>query len=186
MNWQEHLRTQGFAHFPDLTPEPLIRAALEAIEMDLNSNYDAERQVEYDNRSYCPDLKGTPPIMNLLLQSPVHDLLDEIFEAHKLGWDGGQIAIRRAHNFPEPVLPTPHLDGFASGVNGLDEGKIYNYTVLVGVFLTPVRSEFAGNFTVWPGSHNVYERYFRERGPRAMSEPSPAPEIGEPRGGKGP
>jgi hypothetical protein len=180
MNWQEHLRTQGFAHFPGLTPEPLIRAALEAIEMDLNSNYDAERQVEYDNRSYCPDLKGTPPIMNLLLQSPVHDLLDEIFEADKLGWDGGQIAIRQAHNFPEPVPPTPHLDGFASGANGLDEGKIYNHTVLVGVFLTPVRSEFAGNFTVWPGSHNVYEKYFRERGPRAMSEPPPAPEIGEP------
>ena len=180
MSWQEHLRTHGFAHFPGLTPEPLIRAALEAIEMDLNSNYDTERQVEYDNRSYCPDLKGTPPIMNLLLQSPVHDLLDEIFEADKLGWDGGQIAIRRAHNFPEPVPPTPHLDGFASGVNGLDEGKIYNHTVLVGVFLTPVRSEFAGNFTVWPGSHNVYEKYFRERGPRAMSEPPPAPEIGEP------
>lgn len=127
MNWQEHLRTQGFAHFPGLTPEPLIRAALEAIEMDLNSNYDAERQVEYDNRSYCPDLKGTPPIMNLLLQSPVHDLLDEIFEADKLGWDGGQIAIRRAHNVPEPIPPTPHLDGFASGANGLDEGKIYNH-----------------------------------------------------------
>ena len=180
MNWQEHLRTQGFAHFTGLTPEPLIRAALEAIEMDLNSNYDAERQVEYDNRSYCPDLKGTPPIMNLLLQSPVHDLLDEIFEADKLGWDGGQIAIRRAHNVPEPIPPTPHLDGFASGTNGLDEGKIYNHTVLVGVFLTPLRSEFAGNFTVWPGSHNVYEKYFRERGPRAMSEPPPAPEIGEP------
>ncbi|HEU0252764.1 MAG TPA: hypothetical protein VFR12_06995 [Pyrinomonadaceae bacterium] len=180
MNWQEHLRTQGFAQFPGLTPEPLIRAALEAIEMDLSSNYDPERQVEYDNRSYCPDLKGTPPIMNLLSQSPVYNLLDGIFEVDKLGWDGGQIAIRRAHNFPEPVPPTPHLDGFASGTNGLDEGKIYNHTVLVGVFLTSVRSEFAGNFTVWPGSHHVYENYFRKRGPRAMSEPMPASEIGEP------
>ena len=180
MSWQEQLRTQGFAHFPGLTPEPLVRAAREAIENDLSSNYDPERKTEYDNRSFCPDLKGTPPIMNLLEQSPVHKLLDDIFELGNIGWDGGQIAIRQAHNFPEPVPPVPHIDGFASGRNGLDEGKIYNHTVLVGVFLTPVRSEFAGNFTVWPGSHYVYENYFRERGPRAMSEEPPAPDIGEP------
>ncbi len=180
MSWQEQLRTQGFAHFPGLTPEPLVRAAREAIETDLSINYDPERKTEYDSRSFCPDLKGTPPIMNLLVQSPAHKMLDEIFELEKIGWDGGQIAIRQAHNVPEPVAPVPHIDGFASGTNGLDEGKIYNHTVLVGVFLTPVRSEFAGNFTVWPGSHYVYENYFRERGPQAMSEPAPVPEIGEP------
>lgn len=180
MSWQEQLRTQGFAQFPGVTPEPLVRAAREAIETDLSINYDPERKTEYDSRSFCPDLKGTPPIMNLLVQSPVHKMLDDIFELEKIGWDGGQIAIRQAHNVPEPVPPVPHIDGFASGANGLDEGKIYNHTVLVGVFLTPVRSEFAGNFTVWPGSHYVYENYFRQRGPRAMSEPTPTPDIGEP------
>ncbi len=118
--------------------------------------------------------------MNLISQSPVYNILDEIFEIDNIDWDKGQIAIRRAHNHPEPIPPTPHIDGFASGVNGLDEGKIYNHTVLVGVFLTPVRSEFAGNFTVWPGSHYVYEKYFRVRGPGAMREPAPTPEIGPP------
>lgn len=178
--WHERLLNQGYAHFPGLTPRPLISAALKAIDFDRSNNYDPERQTEYDSQSYCPQLRGTPPIMDLLVRSPVHAILDEIFELEKLGWDGGQIAIRRAHNHPEPVPPTPHIDGFASGTNGLDEGKIYNHTVLVGVFLTPVRTELAGNFTVWPGSHNVYENYFRERGPRAMSEPHPALEIGEP------
>jgi hypothetical protein len=180
MNWQERLRTQGFAQFAGLTPEPLIRDARNAIERDLSGNYDPKRQSEYDNQSYCPQLKGTSPIMNLLLQSPVHNILDEIFGLDEIDWDKGQIAIRRAHNHPEPIPPTPHIDGFSSGVNGLDEGKIYNHTVLVGVFLTPVQTEFAGNFTVWPGSHYVYENYFRVRGPRAMSEPPPAPEIGQP------
>jgi hypothetical protein len=179
-NWRDRLRTLGFAHFPGLTQRTLITAALEAIEFDLRSNYDPERQTEYDSQSYCPQLRGTPPIMNLLLQSPVQNMLEEVFELNKIGWDGGQIAIRRAHNHPEPVPPTPHLDGFASGTNGLDEGKIYNHTLLVGVFLTPVWNEFAGNFTVWPGSHCVYENYFRERGPLAMKEPHPTPEIGEP------
>lgn len=180
MNWQEHLRTQGFAQFAGLTPGPLINAARDAIELDLSSNYDPERQSEYDSRSYCPDLKGTTPILNLLIQSPVYNLLEEIFELGKIDWDGGQIAIRRAHNVPKAVPPEPHIDGFASGLNGVPEGKIYNHTVLVGVFLTPVQSAFAGNFTVWPGSHHVYENYFRARGPCAMSEPMPKPEIGEP------
>jgi hypothetical protein len=180
MNWKEQLRTQGFAQFPRLTPVPLINAARDAIEHDLNNNYDPERKVEYDNQSYCPDLKGTAPIMNLLEQSPARNLLDEIFEIDNIDWDKGQIAIRRAHNYPEPVPPTPHIDGFSSGLNALSEGRIYNHTVLVGVFLTPVQREFAGNFTIWPGSHYVYEDYFRSRGPRAMSEPAPTPKIGEP------
>jgi Phytanoyl-CoA dioxygenase (PhyH) len=180
MNWQAQLRQQGFAQFGELTPRPLIDAALDAIEIDRNTNFDPERQIEYDNRSYCPGLRATSPIMNLLSQSPVLNLLDEIFELDKIGWSDGQVAIRRAHNFTEPVPPTPHIDGFSTGLNGLEEGRIYNHTILVGVFLTPVTRTFAGNFTVWPGSHYIYENYFRERGTRAMSEPMPTPEVGEP------
>ena len=180
MNWQEQLRTQGYAQFGGLTSERLVMTARQAIERDLSSNYEPARQVEYDNQSYCPALRGTPPILNLLTESPVLELLDQAIGVDKLAWDGGQIAIRRAHNHYEPAPPEPHLDGFASGLNGLDAGKIYNHTILVGVFLTPVASEFAGNFTVWPGSHHVYEKYFRERGPQAMREPAPTLEIGEP------
>lgn len=180
MNWQEHLRTRGYAHFAGITPAPLVTAALKAIELDLSSNYDPDRQVEYDNRSYCPDLRTTSPIMSLLNESPVLKILDEVFGLEKIDWDNGQIAIRRAHNTPKPTPPVPHIDGFSSGLNGLDEGKIYNHTATVGVFLTPTTNKFAGNFTVWPGSHYVYESYFQERGPRAMSEPIPTPEIGQP------
>ena len=180
MNWQEHLRAHGYAHFAGITPEPLVRAARQAIELDLTTNFDPGRQAEYDNRSYCPDLRRSPPIMNLLTESPVLKVLDDIFGLDQIDWDGGQIAIRRAHNFPKPITPEAHIDGFASGLNGVDEGKIYNHTVTVGVFLTPTQHAFAGNFTVWPGSHDVYEHYFQERGPRAMHEPMPTPEIGQP------
>lgn len=180
MRWQEQFRSQGYARFEGLTPEPLVRAALKAIEHDLATNYEPELQSQYDNQSYCPRLRGTPSVMDLLLKSPVHNILDETFGLEHIDWDGGQIAIRRAHNHPEPVPPEAHIDGFSSGLNGLEEGRIYNHTILVGVFLTPVRKTFAGNFTVWPGSHNIYERYFRERGPRAMRESPPTPDLGEP------
>jgi hypothetical protein len=180
MTWHNHLRDHGYAQFPRLVPGPMVQTALTAIEEDLLQNYDPLRQVEYDNRSYCPDLRTTPPIMDLLEASPARSILDEVFGAGNVEWDRGQIAIRRAHNHPDQIAPTPHIDGFASGLNGLDGGKIYSLTALVAVFLTPVSQPFAGNYTVWPGSHHVYENYFRVRGERAMSEPMPTPELGQP------
>lgn len=180
MDWRTHLRTHGYAHFPRLVPDSLVGDALAAIGRDMRENYDESRLLEYDHRSFCPDLLGTPPVMNLLEASPARDVLDEALGVESLEWDKGQIAIRRAHNWPEPAAPDPHIDGFAGGLNGLEEGRIYSLTALVGVFLTPVRREFAGNYTVWPGSHYQYERYFRERGERAMSEPMPVLEFGEP------
>lgn len=180
MDWRGQLRAQGFAHFRGLVPQPLVRDALEAIARDLEENYDRGRQLEYDNQSYCPALRGTPPVMNLLEASPARGILEEALGVENVEWDAGQIAVRRAHNHPEPVAPEPHLDGFASGLNGLEGGRVYSLTALVGVYLTPVRRPFAGNYTVWPGSHHLYERYFRERGERAMGEPMPALDLGQP------
>ena len=39
---------------------------------------------------------------------------------------------------------------------------------------------YAGNLTIWPGSHHVLEQYFRERGPRAMEEGLPKADVGSP------
>jgi Phytanoyl-CoA dioxygenase (PhyH) len=180
MDWQDQVRISGYAQFPDITPPELIAAARDAIDRDLRDNYEPVREVEYSNQSYCPDLKGTPPIKNLLEKSPVLNVVDEAVGLDKVAWDGGQIAIRRAHNCDREVPPEPHIDGFASDRNGLEFGRVYNHAVTVGVFLTPLPRAFAGNFAVWPGSHHVYEEYFRERGPVAMKEPMPTPEIGEP------
>jgi hypothetical protein len=180
MDWRTHLRTHGYAHFPRLVPQALVDDALAAMERDMRENYDPERLPEYDHRSFCPGLLGTPPVMNLLEASPARDRLDEALGVDNVEWDKGQIAIRRAHNWPEPAAPDPHIDGFAAGLNGLEAGRIYSLTAVLGVFLTPVRREFAGNYTVWPGSHYTYERYFRERGERAMREPMPVLEFGEP------
>ena len=180
MSWSHRFKTHGFVHFPSLTPASLVIQAREAIERDLENNFDSKRQVEYDNQSYCPDLRGTPSIMNLLEKSPILNIVDEALGLENVAWDNGQIAIRRAHNSGEEIPPEPHIDGFASGLNGLERGRVYNHTALVGIFLTPVSRPFAGNFTVWPSSHHLYEDYFRQRGRRAMSEPPPTPQLGVP------
>jgi hypothetical protein len=69
MDWRDHLRAHGYAHFPRLVPEPLVDAALEAIGRDLVENYDPPRQLEYDNRSYCPDLLGNSCVRPVTLYS---------------------------------------------------------------------------------------------------------------------
>lgn len=53
------------------------------------------------------------------------------------------------------------------------EDELETFTALVGVFLSKVDCDFAGNFTVWPGSHLILEEYFRQRGPQAMYEGMP-------------
>ena len=181
MNWREHLRDEGYVQFPHLTPTSLVQAARRSIENDLKTNYDSSRQAIYDNQSYCPDLQSAPEIVDLFLRSPVYRIIDELLGTENVNVSPAQIAIRKAHNCPEPIPPEPHIDGFASGLNGVPADRIYNHTVLVGVFLTPVVTEFAGNFTVWPKSHCEYERYFRVRGPAAMREPQPVLELGSPK-----
>jgi hypothetical protein len=178
--WKKHLRTQGYALFPRIVPEPLLSAARDAIDRDLRDHFDPQRQIEYDNQSYCPDLRGAPVITALLRQSPMWEILNEALGLENIDHDGGQIAIRRAHNWHEAVPPEPHIDGIPTGVNGLTGDTISNFTALVGVFLTATSRTFAGNFTVWPGSHLAYERYFRERGPGSMREGMPTADPGQP------
>jgi hypothetical protein len=180
MGYREDIRHSGYAVFPGLVPESLMVTARAAIAQDLRSNYDPSREDEYGAISYCPGLRSTPAIANLIEASPALAILDELFGRGRFRWGEGQIAIRRAHNHEREVAPDPHLDGFASGNNGLQPGRIYSHTALLGVFLTRVTRPFAGNFAVWPGSHYQYAQYFRERGPRAMSEPMPVIELGEP------
>ena len=180
MTWREQIRASGYAQFPGLVPITYVSAARSAIDRDLRENYDFSRQGEYDGRSYCPVLRGSRPILDLLEATAASDFLDQALGLETVEWDGGQIAIRKAHNVETAIAPEPHIDGFATESNGLAKGKIYNHTALVGVFLTPVTREFAGNFTVWPGSHVRYEEHFRRRGPVAMNEPMPTLDIGEP------
>ena len=180
----EHLRRNGWALFPVAVSNDLIAAATRAIHADRAHRHDPARQIEYDNISYCPDLRDKPPIRKLLTHSPAKRILDRA-----LGWNEiefsyhGQIAIRQAHNTDKPNPPKPHIDGIAAGDgrNGLAPGSdISSFTALVGVFLTTVDTEFAGNFTVWPGSHHRLEAYFRNRGRDAMREGMPEVELGNP------
>ena len=181
-DWRARFRRDGYVVFPKLCPEPLVAAARAAIDRDLAANYDPARQIEYDHISSCPDLRRSPVLMALLLKSGIRQKLDEAIGFKRLAFDPrAQVALRRAHNAAAPRLPVPHIDGLPTPHNGVPaDVLVLNFTALVGVFLSPVRGDFGGNFTVWPGSHHALERHFREHGPEALRNGMPDVPLGEP------
>jgi hypothetical protein len=55
------LRQDGWAFFPAAVSSDLARPALDAIEADRAHDYEPARQRDYDNISFCPDLRDKPP-----------------------------------------------------------------------------------------------------------------------------
>jgi hypothetical protein len=171
MNWAS-LVDRGYVHVHGLVAHELVARARAAIDDDLRRNYDPAREDAYSGSTYCPAILDAPAITDLLRRSGASDLVDAA-----LGLDAltasPQIAIRWAHNVDRELPLEPHLDGVLPD-------RIANMTAILGVFLTTMPRAFAGNLTVWPGTHRLYEHAFRERGPRAVFEPLPAIELGAP------
>jgi hypothetical protein len=182
-DWRNSLQRDGYARFPGLCPAPLVQAAREAIDQDLATNFDPKRQVEYEHISYCPALQRAPVLRALLTESGIVAKLDEVigFDRLVLCYNVAQIALRRAGNAPRRSPPEPHIDGLPTALNGVPaDVLVRNFTVLVGVFLSSVRGKFAGNFTVWPGSHHRLERHFREHGLETLRNGMPDIPLGPP------
>jgi len=57
-----------------------------------------------------------------------------------------------------------HIDGFPDAIKGLKTGQVQNFTCLLGILLSEVPDDFCGNLTVYPGSHLLLEKFFREKG----------------------
>jgi len=179
--WIDALHSQGYVLFPELIEKSVLQAARKRIDKDLAEHYDSTRQIEYDQRSYCPDLRGSREIMNLLENKSLDYVIDATVGLDRVGHDNGQIAIRKARN-ADKALPThAHIDGIPTPHNGVEGAEIKPFTILIGIFLSEVSREFAGNFTVWPGSHLLLEQHFRERGPSALTEGMPHIPLGEPK-----
>jgi len=180
MDWRASLRDRGYAHFSRVAPPALLAAARAAIAEDLRLRYDAAREHEYGSRTYCPAIVASRPIMDLYERPPVRDILDAALGFEALGHSDGQIAIRWAHNVDREHPPDWHIDGIPSPYNGVPPGPLDTLTAIVGVFLSTQPRAFAGNLTVWPGSHRILARYFRERGPQSLYEPLPELDLGAP------
>jgi hypothetical protein len=178
---RQHFFDQGYVHIPSVVPRERVHAAVRAINSSLGSNgIDPAKLTTFRARSYCPELQSAPEITGLLNDTPVLEVAESMIGRGQVKpATSGQIALRFPSMAPASP-PHPHLDGMYTPTNGVPEGKIMNFTALVGILLSDLPTGDAGNLAVWPGTHHIYEQYFREHGPQSLLTGMPPVELPEP------
>ncbi len=174
------LRDNGFVHVPGVVPRIMVDRALNAINASLGEGIDPAQLTKFRAQSYCPELQRTPVITDLVNKTPALELATQLIGELK-PITGGQIALRFPGGGDPPKVHGPHLDGMYTPTNGVPEGKINSFTMLLGVMLSDVPEPFMGNLAVWPGTHQRYETYFREHGPESLLNGMPPIQLPEPR-----
>ncbi len=170
---------QGYVRVPGVVPRAMVNDALRAINHSIGEGMDRDEIVTMRSRSYAQELTQTPVISGLFNDTPARALAESAIGPIE-PVTGGQIAIRFPSPADPPGEPSPHIDGMHSPHNGVPEGEILNFTMLVGVLLSELTEPYAGNFTVWPGTHRLYEEYFRERGPESLLDGMPEIDLPAP------
>ncbi len=179
---KQAMYTDGFAHFPGIVPRELVDNALRAINASLGDRgMHPDELPTLRSRSYAPEAQNAPAITDLLTASPLWGVAESGIGVGQIRpVSAGQIALRFPAMGPART-PHPHIDGMYSPTNGVPQGEIRNFTALIGVFLSDVPTDGAGNFTVWPGSHRLNAEYFRREGPQALLNGMPQVELPAPK-----
>ena len=178
------LAERGYTVLRNAVPKVKLEQALRAINHSVGEGIPKEEILFARSQSYCQELRDKPVIKDLINKTPVFDLVESAMGKGKLKpAGGGQIALRfpQLHDGPLPTL-RGHLDGIPTEHNGVPtDGKYHNFSALAVVLLSELNGPFAGNFTVWPGSHRQVEAYYRQHGTEAfLKEGMPKLDLGEP------
>jgi hypothetical protein len=170
----------GFLHLPGIIPEDVRRRATRAINASIGRGMNVADLPTLSAQGFCPELKGTPVLTDLVNATPVLPLAESAIGPGRVRpASGGQVALRFPVDSDDPPRPPgAHIDGMYTPTNGVKPGTISNFTALVGVFLSDVPDDFWGNFTVWPGSHLTHADYFRANGPQSLLNGMPKVGLG--------
>ncbi|HXG23743.1 MAG TPA: phytanoyl-CoA dioxygenase family protein [Chthonomonadales bacterium] len=172
---------KGYVQVPSVVPRIMVDAALRAINHSIGEGIPAEQLATIRSQSYAKELQQTPVITDLFNRTPAFPLAESLIGEGKIcSVSGGQIALRFPSMQDPPGKPSPHLDGMHTPYNGVPKGTIQNFTMLIGVLLSDLPAPYCGNFTVWPGTHHLYEQYFREHTPQALLNGMPPIDLPEP------
>jgi phytanoyl-CoA dioxygenase PhyH len=180
---KQQIFEKGYVKVPGVIPQVMVNEALKAINHSLgDKGIDPEKLPTFRSQSYAPEVQKSPAILDLVTKTPAWSLAESAIGEGKvqLSRGGGQIALRFPQMTDPPPAPMPHLDGMHTPTNGVPKGQILNFTMLLGVMLNDVSQPYSGNLTLWPGSHYLYERYFREYGWESLLGGMPPVDLPEP------
>ncbi len=177
------LREDGYLIVPGLVARARVDAALLAINGSLGEEGIAKDRIwTLRAQTFCPELVGAPPILDLYAQTALPALAEAALGAGNVPPPTtGQIALRFPQAIAEPRDPYPHIDGMPGPLNGVEPQTLYTFTALAAVFLSDIPTTFRGNFTVWPGTHRVLEAHFRAHGTAELLQGFPKVSMPPPR-----
>jgi hypothetical protein len=190
---KQNLYENGYIKLPGIVSKELVDTALWKINRSLGSQGIPPDEIpSFQSTSFCPELVTDPAILDLLNQSPLWSLAESLIGVDQVAIiPKAQIALR----FPNTPVPKaqialrfpntqslmaayqPHLDGMYSPLNGVPKNTILSFTGLIGIFLSHIPEDYMGNFTIWPGTHRLYESYFKEHGTEVLLEGMPPVEL---------
>ena len=174
----------GFVILKGAVAPEMVNRALQTINYRLGQGFSSDELRKFSAQSFFPELQDQPVITDLFNASQVKPTLESLLgEGNVAQAKRAQLALR----FPrepgtQPQPPGRHIDGVHSPDNGVPKGTLASFTALVGVFLTDVNADYAGNLSIWPGSHLKMEAYFRENGIQMLLGEGRTPQLdyGEP------
>lgn len=178
---RDALREHGYVKLDAAVPPDRVTAALRAINHSLGRGVDRADLDRFRAASFCPELQSAPVITDLYNATPARAAAESVIGAGAVApVRGAQIALRFPEALDRPAPMHAHIDGMYYPGNGVRKGTIENFTALVGVLLSDMPAEHAGNFTVWPGTHALNAAYFRARGPQSLVAGMPQVAMPEP------
>ncbi|DBA03456.1 TPA: hypothetical protein N0F65_002864 [Lagenidium giganteum] len=150
----------GYLVIHSAVPMHLVNAALRRINHDLGV---PGRMIDGGVEGAAKlsgNVSNSDEILNLFHLSSASAYAEALVGIGKVAPpQGAQIALR----FPELGEPREPL-GTEWHTDGMRQGKLHPFTLLLGVALSEVREPLSGNFTVFPGSHQSLAKMLRPDG----------------------
>ncbi|KAF1324635.1 Protein involved in biosynthesis of mitomycin antibiotics/polyketide fumonisin, partial [Globisporangium splendens] len=150
----------GYLAIRDVVPLRLVNAARRRINHELGiPGRMIDGGVE-GTAKLAGNVSNSEDVLNLFYLSDACKYVEALVGAGKVASpQGAQIAMR----FPELGEPREPL-GTEWHTDGMRQGKLHPFTLLLGIALSDVREPLAGNFTVFPESHRTLQSLLIENG----------------------
>jgi Phytanoyl-CoA dioxygenase (PhyH). len=169
-----HLAEFGYVKLEGVVPQVMVEEARRSINRALDPGHASPKEE-------LQRLQRSEEIVGLYHKTPAAELAGSVVDASKLQpITSAQIALRMPLSQDRIRRLQPHLDGMYFPGNGVKEGTIGNFTLLMGILLSDLPETDAGNFTVWPGTHLQCADYFRKHGAESLLEGMPKIDWPEP------
>lgn len=156
-NQKQQLFEQGWVVIPRVVPAGMVRAARSTIHSTIE-NYLDSIQVR------APELKTDERLTNMLMKTDAFSLIESALGKGKVVPSTNvQCALRFPDDEGTDLKLKPHIDSFHPSIDG-NPGSIKPFVAIAGFFLNDIDKDDAGNFTVWPGTHRQFAKYFEKHG----------------------